>query len=156
MHKRNIYPVLGMLMMLLVSVPLFCFAEQSNPVKDKDMEFIKETDNLVKAMNENITLKSEQVKKMWDAGNLQEGYRIEGEIKGIIADYKKQVGSLPASAECGEFKTLIVRLLDLMENMHAALSEGNTERYKSLLPQVKERSNEMQQELQRLLKYYKG
>lgn len=156
MRKSKYDSVLGMFLMVVVFLPLICFAQQSDVTQGKTEEFIKNANTLVTNMNADISKQSAQVKELWSTGNMQEGYRIEGEIKRTIATYKEQLGSLSAPQECLEFKTLIIRLLDLMENMHAALSEDDIQRYKSLLPQVEERSNEMQQELQKLLEYYKG
>jgi len=149
-------PLFKIFLMIALFFPLICFAQEPDVTPGQAEEFIKNTNTLVTDMNADITKQSAQVKEMWNAGNMQEGYRIEGQIKDVIAGYKKQLGSLSAPKDCLAFKTVVIRLLDLMENMHAALSEGDTERYKSMVPQAQERSKEMQKELQKLLDYYKG
>lgn len=156
MRKRKFNPVLGIFLLIVVSFSLICFAAEDNIAQENAEEFIKNANTLVSNMNAEVSKQSAQVKEMWNNGNMQEGYRIEGEIQKTIDSYKKQLGVLSAPQDCLEFKTVIIRLLDLMENMHAALSEGDTERYKSMLPQVDERSKEMQEKLQKLIDNYKG
>jgi len=155
-RKRKFHPALGIFLVIMYFFPLICCAQDKKLAQNDAENFIKNANTLVSNMNAEISEKSAQVIQLWGAGNMQEGYRLEGQIKETIDGYKKQLGVLSAPQDCLEFKTVIIRLLDLMGNMHAALSVGDTARYKSMLPRVQELSDEMQQELQKLLKSYKG
>lgn len=148
-EKRNF--VIGAIFVLMLAFSKFGFAEQQNAVLQGIVEFINKTNDILQSMNDKIKEKIEGV----NSGTVQDSYRVEAEITAVIAGYKEQIESIAAPAKCVEFKEIIIKLMDLMEQMHSALSKGDIEQYKLLAPRVAGYSSKMQKEIQSLQEYCK-
>ncbi len=141
---------------MIFSFSKFGLAEQQNTVPQETAEFINNINNILKNMGDKVNEKSEMVKRLPDSGNIKESYRAEAEITAIITGYRQQIEFLTAPSECVALKATIVKLMTLMEEMHASLSKRDIEQYKLLAPQVIEYSGKIQKEIQALQAYYKN
>ncbi len=154
MKRRKINLIIGVIFVLIFSFSNFSFAQQSDVTVQQIVEFVNKTNNILKNMNENVNEKSKLVQQVLDSGAVKESYQIETEITVVIAEYKKQIESLSAPSKCEELKAIIIKLMDLLEQMHSALSKGDIDKYKLLAPQVTDYSSKMQKEIQSLQAYY--
>lgn len=145
---------MGVIFVLLLSFIKSGFAVQQNSVPQETAEFIDKTHNILQGMTDKIKEKTNLVKQGGNSATVQDNYRIETEITAAIAGYRQQIESIAAPAKCEEFKAIIVKLMNLMGQMHLALSKGEIEQYKLLMPQVTEYSSMMQEEIQSLQEYY--
>lgn len=148
--------VIGSIFVLIFAFSKFGFAEEQKAAPQETVGFIKKTNDILQSMNDKIKEKTDLVKQKVNSENIQDTYRREAEITAVIAGYKEQIESIAAPAECAEFKTIIVKLMSLMGQMHSALSKGDIDQYKLLVPQVTEYSSKMQKEIKSLQAYYKN
>jgi len=155
-RKRKIYFIIAVISALIFSFSKFSLAEQLGAAPQETVEFINKTNGILQGMTDKIKEKMDLIQQGVDSGGMPDGSRVEAEIIAIIAGYREQIESLAAPEKCEEFKKIIVKLLNLMGQMHLALSKGDIEQYKLLAPQVSEYSGKMQKEIQSLQAYYKN
>ncbi len=132
MRKGKPYLVIGIIFVLVLSFSKFGFAEKPNALSQETVEFINKTNDILQSMNDKIKEKTEGI----NSGSVQDSYRLETEITAVIAGYKEQIEAIAAPAKCVEFKEIIVKLMDLMGQMHLALSKGDVGKYKLLASEV--------------------
>lgn len=156
MKKNNTKFFIVIILVLLVSFSKFGFAGQQTAVPQETVDFINKTNNVLQNMNDKIKEKADLIKQGVDSVTVQDRYRLEAEITAVIAGYRQQIESITAPAKCVEFKKIIIELMDLMGQMHSALSKGDIDKYKLLAPQVTEYSSKMQEEIKKLQTYYNG
>lgn len=152
MKKNNTKFLIGVILVLLVSFNKLGFAKEQAAVPQETVEFINKTNDILQSMNDKIKEKTEGV----NSGTVQDSYRVEAEITAVIAGYKEQIESIAAPAKCVEFKEIIIKLMDLMGQMHSALSKGDVDKYKLLASEVTDYSSKMQKEIQAMQAYYKN
>ncbi len=156
MKKSKINFVIGITFGFLLLSSTVVFTKEQNEGQKESIDFISMANNILSNMSSNVNEKSKIVKQTLDSGNVKDSYQAEAEITAIIAGYREQIESLAAPEKCEEFKKIIVKLMNLMGQMHLALSKGDIGQYKLLAPQVAEYSSKMQKEIQLLQAYYKN
>ena len=156
MKKGRINFVIGVTLGLLLLSSTVVFTQEQNEGQNESTAFISAANNVLSNMNNTVNEKAKILKQALDSGNPKDGFQVEAEITAVIAGYRAQIESIAAPEKCEEFKKIIVKLLDLMGQMHLALSKGDIEQYKLFVPQVTAYSSKMQKEIQSLQEYYKN
>jgi len=127
---------------------------QLDTEKQQVLEFINKLDSIQSNCNGEVFKKTLLLAQVLAVGNKQEGYRIEREIRDLIAQHRQQIESLSPPAICSELKAIIIRSMQLQEEENDELSKGNVQEGKLLAQQVVEYASKIKSEAERIVKHY--
>jgi hypothetical protein len=129
-------------------------SEDNNLEQQQVLGYINKSGSIIKGMNTEIAKKQTLLAQASMIKDMEKMHIVTKEMRDIIKQHKEQFLSLSIPPNCQPLYTAILNLLQLQEDIHNELIDGDMEKSNALTKQLPEVLNIMTQEVNRLIQHY--